>query len=89
MKSDRPLKGLEPRHPETTCASIRKERLMLGDVPIVERAFQLAESGEADQLNEIARCLAAEGYVDVQAHLSGPFLRRQLRDACRQTSSCA
>ena len=58
------------------------------EVPIVERAFQLARSGEFRRLNEIARRLEAEGYIDVQEHiLDHPLLRHQLRCAAR--AACA
>lgn len=54
------------------------------DIPIVERAFQLARSGEFRRLREIARGLEAEGYLDVQEHiLDHPLLRQQLRCAAR------
>ena len=58
------------------------------DVPIVERAFQLARSGEFRRLKEIARALESEGYFDVQEHiLDHPLLRQQLRCAARAAAS--
>jgi hypothetical protein len=54
------------------------------DTPIVERAFQLARSGEFQRLRGIAGRLEMEGYLDVQEHMLGyPLLRRQLRCAAR------
>lgn len=60
---------------------------MIGQVPIVQRAFQLAGSGDCLDWGEVALCLAREGYVDVEAHLVGPLLRRQLREACRKAAA--
>jgi hypothetical protein len=54
-------------------------------VPIVERAFQLAGSGEFYRIKHIASHLRKEGYLDVEEHLLGcPSLRKQLRDAIQR-----
>jgi hypothetical protein len=45
---------------------------------IIERAFQLARSGECRALGDIHAVLKREGFLHVQAHLDGPSLRRQL-----------
>ncbi len=50
---------------------------------IFERAFQLARSGECRSVEEVRKRLVAEKYEMVDAHLSGPLIRRQLRQACR------
>ena len=50
--------------------------------PTVERAYQLAESGECANIDEIETRLQAEGYVSVWQHLSAPSLSRDLRRLC-------
>jgi hypothetical protein len=52
---------------------------MTGENPL-ERAFHLARSGECQDMNELEQRLKREGFVSVQNHLSGPSIRRQLRD---------
>jgi hypothetical protein len=47
----------------------------------IERAFQIA--GESETLDEIRRRLTREGYSSVDAHLTGPQIRRQLTDLLR------
>lgn len=49
----------------------------------VERAYQLARHGPCQSLDEIRRQLEQERYASVNAHLSGPTIRRQLRQLCR------
>lgn len=44
----------------------------------IERAFQIAESGKAATVEEIARCLNREGYST--SVLTGPTLLKQLRE---------
>jgi hypothetical protein len=46
----------------------------------VERAFELARSGRVQTLIDLARALKAEGYGNVDAHLAGSGIRKQLRD---------
>ena len=57
-------------------------------IPIVERAFQLARSGEFTRLREIGTQLAGEGYLDVQEHLQDSrLLRQQLRTLVRRAAA--
>lgn len=49
----------------------------------VERAYQLAREGPCASLDDIRRQLEQERYGSVNAHLSGPTIRRQLRQLCR------
>jgi hypothetical protein len=52
----------------------------------LERAFDLANSGACDTVEDIKRCLRQEGYVDTQ--VIGKSLRKQLRaliDEARET----
>jgi hypothetical protein len=44
----------------------------------VERAFQLARSGECQTIDDIRRQLAREQCSNVDAHLAGSSIRRQL-----------
>ena len=47
----------------------------------VERAFQLAASGDCDTIDAIEQALLCEHYEDVGGHLSGKLIRDQLRRA--------
>jgi len=56
-----------------------------GDRPqatTVERAYQLAQSGECAGVDAIRRRLSREGYVDAPQQLSAPTLRRSLTKLC-------
>jgi hypothetical protein len=44
----------------------------------VERAFELARSGECAGIDELQRRLNREGYSLAASHLSAPTLRKQL-----------
>jgi len=46
----------------------------------VERAFELASSGECHQISDILTRLKREGYGDARRHLDGAGLQRQLRE---------
>jgi hypothetical protein len=48
----------------------------------LERAFDLARSGECANVGEIRRRLKQERYEAVDAHLQGPAIGRQLRLLC-------
>lgn len=48
----------------------------------LERAFELARSGECHGTDEIRKRLNAEGYSGQQ--VTGPTLLRQLRELCAQ-----
>ena len=49
---------------------------MIGQVGIIERAFQLAEA--ADSIDQIRSRLRKEGYSNVDAHLAGQKIRGDL-----------
>jgi hypothetical protein len=58
----------------------------------LERAFQLARSGEFSSTAEIRTRLKRERCEAVDAHLQGPSINRQLRLLCeeaRRTSEAA
>lgn len=48
----------------------------------VERAYQLARSGDCRGLAEIAAALKRERHEAVDAHLAGPSIKRDLRRLC-------
>ena len=48
----------------------------------LERAFELARSGECASTSEIRQRLKRERYDSVDAHLQGPSITRQLRLLC-------
>lgn len=50
----------------------------------VERAFILARSGDCVSVNDIRQRLRAERFDQVDAHLAGPSLSRQLRNLCEE-----
>lgn len=55
----------------------------------IERAFELARSGEFASLKDIERQLLAEQYDSVADHLGGPFTRSQLRSELARVGSGA
>lgn len=46
---------------------------------ILERAFQLARSGQCRQLSDIHHRLKLEGFTQIQAHLDGRSIKSQLK----------
>lgn len=50
----------------------------------LERAFALARSGECLNVEDIRRRLRSEHHDSVDAHLSGPSVRKQLLELCNQ-----
>jgi len=46
----------------------------------LERAFDLARSGECATVQDVRQRLKADGYSDAQ--VSGPMLTKQLRELC-------
>lgn len=48
----------------------------------LERAFELARSGACASVSDIRQKLKAERFDQVEAHLAGPAITRQLRDLC-------
>ena len=49
----------------------------------VERAYELAKSGECANLDEIRHQLTLERYENITSHLMAPALSRELRALCR------
>ncbi|HEY0027000.1 MAG TPA: hypothetical protein VGC35_03950 [Allosphingosinicella sp.] len=48
----------------------------------IERAFEIARSGSCTSVQEIRMALKKERFDNVEAHLAGPSLARQLRTLC-------
>ena len=48
----------------------------------VERAYQLARTGECRSVSEIKKRLRDEGFFDVNGQLYGPWLAKDLRRLC-------
>ena len=55
----------------------------------VERAYQLANSGECAGVGEIKDRLRAEGFSDVQGQLYGPTITSALRRLCESSRAGA
>lgn len=45
---------------------------------IVERAFQLARSGECRKMGDILQALRRERFTQIEAHLGGRLIKEQL-----------
>ncbi len=52
-------------------------------VNVIERAYQLARTGEFAKVEHIERKLTREGYTAVADHLSGKLMRRELNEMMR------
>jgi hypothetical protein len=51
----------------------------MSDSPnIVERAFEIARSGSSRSIDDLRRRLKREGYANVDAHLTGASIKREL-----------
>ena len=48
----------------------------------LERAFQLARSGEYSTISDSRRQLKTEGFSDAPSQISGPSMLKQLRKLC-------
>jgi hypothetical protein len=55
---------------------------MSSEINIIERALQIAREGACLNWNEVAKKLKSEGHGSVEAHLSGPSLRKQINALC-------
>jgi hypothetical protein len=54
--------------------------------PILERAFELARSGQFCRVKDLEKALAAEGYARGDPHIQSPSVRKQLRRLCAQSA---
>lgn len=55
----------------------------------LERAFELARSGECASLNEIKHRLEAERYDNIRGQLFGPRLKLDLQHLCNAARAAA
>ena len=53
---------------------------------IIERAYQLARSGEFRTMTDLKRRLSQEGYDSIPAHLGGRLTRSQLAQMMKHAS---
>jgi hypothetical protein len=53
---------------------------------IIERAYQMASSGQYKSLERIERALGTEGYEGAYLHLRSPALRAELNFLLRKTA---
>lgn len=53
--------------------------MMVKDKSTLERAFELAREGRCHSLDDIRKTLSRENYDNVQAHLAGPAIAKQMR----------
>jgi hypothetical protein len=51
----------------------------------IERAYELARSGEYANPTQICARLRVEGYYDAQMQLQGTAIRKSLLNACRRS----
>jgi hypothetical protein len=54
----------------------------MSKLPILERAFALAQSSRCTSIDDIRRTLKGEQYGSIDEHLAGPSIRRQLNALC-------
>jgi hypothetical protein len=54
--------------------------------PMIERAIELAQSGECHSVNEVRQRLRRDGYQGVGIELAGAEINRQLVDLLRATA---
>jgi hypothetical protein len=57
------------------------------DAGIIERAYQLARSGEFASVGQIKDRLKTEGYTCIALHFSGKSLQRSLLQLCSDSRS--
>ena len=50
--------------------------------PIIERAFEMARSGQYARVADLEKALFGEGYPRSSGQLMAPTLRKQLRAEC-------
>ena len=56
---------------------------------LIERAYELARSGECARLTDVKKRLLREGYENVRAHLDGKRLKAELVGLCAQVRRSA
>ena len=56
---------------------------------VVERALDMARSGDYRAVSDIKRRLQKDGFDRVREHLDGRLIRRQILEAMKQANSVA
>jgi hypothetical protein len=51
---------------------------------VIERAYQLARSGQCGGIGDVRSRLMSEGYLDTLPQLAGAGLKRELSRLCRE-----
>jgi hypothetical protein len=59
------------------------------EAPLLERAYQIARSGQVGNVDQLIASLAREGYRQLEAHFTYSSLRRDLNEICRATWAAA
>ena len=59
------------------------------EIPILQRAFALARTGQYSRVKDLEKALAAEGYARSDLQLHSPSVRKQLRQLCREATALA
>ena len=59
------------------------QRHMPYPITIIERAYELARSGECANRGDIASRLKTERFDNVDAHLAFPAIRKALQSLCK------
>ena len=59
---------------------------MTGEKSVVERAFDIAQSGTCKRILELRKALKSEGFSDnlIEMHFTSPKLRKQLKALCQE-----
>jgi hypothetical protein len=55
--------------------------------PILERAFEMAQSGDFSRVKDLEKALSSEGYARGDPHIHSPSVRLQLRRICQTARS--
>ncbi len=76
LSAERAINGLAVR------ARLLYGRSMNNRPTTLERAFQLARSGDYSTISDIRRQLKLEGFSDAPSQISGPSMLKQLRKLC-------
>jgi hypothetical protein len=74
--------GCNVVHPTEPACGIAHPPGMDRRPTIVERAYELAASGEFSKVSDIAQRLSREGYMSPREHLEGRMIQSALKKAC-------
>jgi hypothetical protein len=87
--SGRKLKPRQLFNPLGSCKAPRDAGVKDTLKPLVERAYELARSGNFSKIDEIKSALTREGYTyaEVQMHFDGPAFRKALNKLRKELHS--